>query len=75
MLHDMPTKRTSLLLDPDLVAAAADVLGTRRTTDTVRAALEQAVRRAHLDRLVAWELPDSATAELERRRAPRRAGR
>ena len=68
----MPTKRTTLLLDPDLVAAAADVLGTRRTSDTVRAALEGAVRRARLENLVAWELPDEAMQELDERRAPRR---
>lgn len=40
-------KHTTIDLDTDLVAAAADVLGTRRTTETVHAALEEvvAVRR------------------------------
>lgn len=40
-------KHTTIDLDTDLVAAAAAVLGTRRTTDTVHAALEGvvAVRR------------------------------
>lgn len=68
----MPTKRTSLLLDTDLMIEAAAVLGTERPTDTVRAALAQAVRRAHLASLAAWELPDGADARLAEQRAPRR---
>ncbi len=67
----MPTKRTSLLLDPDLVARAAETLGTERTTDTVRASLEQTVRRAHVRNLLAWELPDTADETLAEQRAPR----
>lgn len=70
----MPTKRTTLMLDTDLVAEAAGVLGTERATDTVRAALQQAVRRAHMRNLVAWELPETADRELAEQRTERRHG-
>lgn len=36
-------KHTTIDLDTELVAAAADVLGTRRTTETIHAALEEVV--------------------------------
>lgn len=65
-------KRTTLLLDTDLMAEAAAVLGTTRPTDTVRASLQQAVRRAHLRRLTEWVLPDTALEVLEEQRARRR---
>ena len=71
----MATKRTTLLLDTDLMARAAEVLGTTRATDTVRAALEGTVRSEHVRSLVAWELPDGAGDELARQREPRHAGR
>jgi Arc/MetJ family transcription regulator len=67
----MATKRTSLLLDTELMTEAAEALGTARPTDTVRAALEQAVRHAHVSNLVAWELPDAATQRLADQRVPR----
>lgn len=67
----MPMKRTSVLLDPDLMQQAATVLGTVRATDTIRAALERTVREAHLRNLVEWELPDSAAEELDARRRAR----
>jgi Arc/MetJ family transcription regulator len=38
-------KHTTIDLDADLVEAAAKVLGTTRTTDTVHAALSEVVRR------------------------------
>jgi Arc/MetJ family transcription regulator len=38
-------KHTTIDLDADLVAAAAEALGTTRTTDTVHAALSEVVRR------------------------------
>ncbi len=68
----MPTKRTTVLLDTDLMASAAATLGTERATDTVRASLEQTVRQAHVRRLLAWELPETADEELAEQRAPRR---
>jgi Arc/MetJ family transcription regulator len=61
-----------MLLDTELVERAAEALGTTRPTDTVRASLEQSVRRAHVANLVGWELPDDAAADLERQREARR---
>jgi len=67
------TKRTTMLLDTELVERAAKALGTTRPTDTVRASLKQSVRRAHVANLVSWELPDDAADEFEQQREPRRA--
>ncbi len=67
----MPTHRTSLLLDPELVARAAEILGTTSKTDTVRAALERAVRKEHVQSLIDWRLPDSAPDELAAQRRTR----
>lgn len=39
-------KHTTIDLDTDLVAAAAEALGTTRTTDMVHAALSEVVRQA-----------------------------
>lgn len=69
----MTTKRTTMLLDTELVERAAQALGTTRPTDTVRASLKQSVRRAHVANLVSWTLPDDAADELERQREPHRA--
>jgi Arc/MetJ family transcription regulator len=44
---------TTLDLDRDLLAAAAAALGTSRTTDTVHAALREAVARQARARLMA----------------------
>jgi hypothetical protein len=64
-------KRTSLILDPSLMEAAAKVLGTRGPTATVRKSLEGVVRQAHLDRLAEWELPEDFPEQLKRMREPR----
>lgn len=67
----MTTKRTTLLLDVDLLARAAEQLGTERPTDTVRAALAKAARREHVRNLVEWELPDEAERILAEQRTSR----
>jgi len=41
----MAKTHTTLDLDRELLAAAAEVLGTRRTTETVHAALREVVAR------------------------------
>lgn len=41
-----PMRRTSLFLDPDVVAAAQRELGTSTAAETVRSALEDVVGRA-----------------------------
>ncbi len=67
----MALRRTSLILDTDLLVRAAAVLGTVSKTDTVRVALERAVREESIKRLAAWELPDSAVHLLREQRKPR----
>jgi Arc/MetJ family transcription regulator len=62
-------KRTSINLDLDLVSQARDILGTRNTTDTVHAALREAVRRERLKRLTELRfdhMPEGWLDELRR---------
>jgi hypothetical protein len=66
------SKHTSLYLDEELLREAESVLGTRGPTGTVKAALEDVVRRARLKNLTTWEVeltPDG----LEDLRRPRSA--
>ncbi|HZD66707.1 MAG TPA: type II toxin-antitoxin system VapB family antitoxin [Acidimicrobiales bacterium] len=64
-------KRTNLNLDTELPHAAAEALGTTRTTDTVHAALREVVARAARRRLAEWDLPDLTPGVLEGMRRPR----
>jgi len=64
-------RRITLKLDPLLVERAGEALGTRRTTDTVRRALEEAVRRDRLRCLTEWELVDLDPVKLELTRRSR----
>lgn len=64
-------KRTSLILDTELLREAEQALGTKGPTATVRESLQGVVRQGHLDRLVQWELPDDFPEQLERMRQPR----
>lgn len=67
-------RRTNINLDGELVDAAAAVLGTVRTTDTVHAALRDVVARAARERLAQRDLPDLTPSALEAiRRARQRA--
>jgi Arc/MetJ family transcription regulator len=67
-------KHTTIDLDTDLVAAAAVVLGTRRTTDTVHAALSEVVAVRKRLRLLDFR-PDLSHADLARSRRGRFADR
>jgi Arc/MetJ family transcription regulator len=58
-------RRTSLNLDLGLVAEARDILGTNGTTETVRAALEDVIRRDKLRRLAAWRIEPTPEEEEE----------
>ena len=58
-------RRTSMNLDLGLVAEARDVLGTNGTTETVRAALEDVIRRDKLRRLAARTYEDVTPEEFE----------
>jgi Arc/MetJ family transcription regulator len=62
-------KRTSLIVDPELLAEAEQLLGTKGPTTTVREALQRAVRQIHLESLANWELPEDAPERLERMRS------
>ena len=64
-------KRTSVILQPDLLDEAAEILGTRGPTATVRKSLEEVVRREKLKRVSEWEFPDDFMEQLERMRQPR----
>ncbi len=63
-------RHTTLDLDPDLLAEAAAALGTTRTTETVHAALREAVSRQARIRLMSrdWSNLGGLLAEM---RAPR----
>jgi hypothetical protein len=63
-------KHTSLYLDEQLLHRASRVLGTDGPTGTVRAALEEVVRRSQLEALTQWE-PSLEPADLDVLRAPR----
>src|ERR1700704_3222651 len=65
-------KRTSLILETRLLQSAADVLGTKGATATVREALERVVRQAALESLANWEFPDDALDRLREMRKPRK---
>jgi Arc/MetJ family transcription regulator len=65
-------RRTNINLDTELVDAAAAVLGTARTTDTVHAALRAVIDRASRERLAERDFADLTPNVLEEVRRPRR---
>lgn len=65
-------KRTNINLDMDLVAQAAAVLNSERTTDTVHEAMREAVERARRGRLARRDFPELTLEVLEAERRPRR---
>ena len=67
-------KHTTLDLDQDLVREAAAALGTRRTTDTVHAALGEVVARRRRAMLARLDFPDLTPDALSTMRAPRHLG-
>ena len=64
-------RRTNINLDTELVDAAAAVLGTERTTDTVHAALHAVIDRAARERLATRDFDDLTPGVLEQVRRPR----
>jgi Arc/MetJ family transcription regulator len=64
------TKRTNINLDTELVQAAAAVLGTAQTTETVHAALREVVERAARQRLADRDFPDLTPEALDELRRP-----
>ena len=71
-MHTMArVKRTTINLDLDLLGEAADALGTSRMTETVHAAMREAVRRQKLESLAARRFPDLTLESIEENRRPR----
>lgn len=71
-MHTMArVKRTTINLDLDLLDEAAEALGTARMTDTVHAAMSEAVRRQKLERLTKLEFPGMDLEQLKKLRRPR----
>lgn len=64
-------RRTNINLDGELVDAAASVLGTVRTTDTVHAALRDVVARSARERLSRRDMPHLTPDALEKMRRAR----
>lgn len=64
-------KRTSLMVETDLLDQASRLLGTQGPTETVRGALEQTVRQARLRELTQWELPEDFPEQIVGMREPR----
>ncbi len=64
-------KHTTLDLDEDLLRDAAVALGTRRTTETVHAALRDVVARRRRVILAAHDFADLTPEALEAMRAAR----
>ena len=64
-------RRTNINLDTELVDAAAAVLGTALTTDTVHAALRAVIERAARERLAERDFADLTPGVLEQVRRPR----
>ncbi|MGC9220057.1 MAG: type II toxin-antitoxin system VapB family antitoxin, partial [Solirubrobacteraceae bacterium] len=68
-------RRTNINLQADLVDAAAHVLGTSRTTDTVHAALREVVDRDARRRLARRDFPDLTPEALDELRTSKSAPR
>lgn len=67
-------KRTNINLDTRLVDEAAALLGTRRTSDTVHAAMRDVIAREHRRRLAERDLfDDMQPAEFDAMRRSRTA--
>jgi Arc/MetJ family transcription regulator len=64
-------KRTNINLDRNLVDAAAAVLGTVQTTETVHAALREVIARASRERLAERDFPNLSPAALDAMRRGR----
>jgi hypothetical protein len=71
MCYVLPmAKHTSLYLEEELLREAEGILGTSGPTGTVKAALEDVIRRARLKNLTTWEI-ELTPDDLEELRRPR----
>lgn len=67
----MAARRTTMNIDHELVSRAQEILGTETATATVHRALDEVIRRFHIEQLLAWEFPDGFWNETKARRRPR----
>ena len=65
------TRRTSLILDLDLVDQARELLGTTTTTETIHRALHEAIGFERRRSLASRDFPDLTVEALEKMRRPR----
>ena len=65
------TRRTSLILDLDLMDEARELLGTTTTTDTIHRALHEAIGFERRRSLASRDFPDLTVEALEKMRRPR----
>ncbi len=70
-MSETKIRRTNINLDTELVDAAAAVLGTARTTDTVHAALRAVIDRASRERLAERDFAELTPKVLDQIRRPR----
>ena len=64
-------KRTTMNLDRDLIAEAAEALGTSGATETVHEAMRDVIRRRNLEALTKLRFPDLTLEKLKEMRQGR----
>lgn len=67
----MAARRTTMNIDHEKVAAAQEILGTDTATATVHQALDEVIRRFHMERLAAWDLGGMTLDDLDELRRSR----
>jgi len=71
--YTLAMRRTTLVIDQDMLSKARAILGTRGVKDTVDEALREIVRVEAGKRLIAWyrDNPDFANPEIMARAWPK----
>ena len=67
----MAARRTTMNIDHELVEQAQGILGTETATATVHRALDEVIRRFHLERLAARDFANVDLGETQALRRPR----
>lgn len=67
----MAARRTTMNIDHNKVAQAQEILGTETATATVHRALDEVIRRFHVEQLLEWQFPEGFWEETRARRQPR----
>lgn len=69
--YTMAMKRTTVIVDTDLLSEAAEALDTKKTSETIRKALSEIVRRKRLESLLEWDLNGMTLEDLREMRKGR----